>query len=248
MFTTVRKGNGVPRIEMNFNLMLKLQRKSVIDIQKDVTLPDMDFWADSEFVNLTKCCAIGDTSAMMALGNYYEKQGADEFCRLASNYWYCTAFLYGNKEAEHWLAHWIEKNPGKKIPVPILPNNIYKTYEIWCHDNEHCYHGAMLKALGFSFFDEKRDYEIFQFHEHGLVEICSWCNTEDPDEDGFGMSEEYDWWFFDELFNELPGVKMLRSYSFHERQYACTETFDKQYENAKIALEIKKQRSQAKDE
>lgn len=231
---------NVPRTEMNFNLMLKFYGKSVIDIQKDVTLPDIDFWTDSEFVHLTKCCAIGDTYAMMALGDYYVKHENNEFCRLASNYWYCTAFLYGNKEAKHWLAHWI----GKKIPMPILPNKIYKTYEIWCHDNEHYYRGVMLKALGFSFFDKKRNYEIFRFHEHGLVEICSWCNDEDPDEDGYGMSEEYDWWFLDELFNELPDVKMLHSYSFHERQLAFTEKFDKQYENAKIALEIKRLRAQ----
>ena len=108
------------------------------------------------------------------------------------------------------------------------------------HDNEHCYRGAMLKALGFGFFSEKRTYEMYHFFEPNLVQFCSWCNTEDPDEDGYGMSEEYDWWFLDELFNELPDVKMLHSYSFHERQCACTETFDKQYENAKIALEIKR--------
>ena len=235
---------NVPRTEMNFKLMLKFYGKSVIDIQKDVPLPDIDFWADEEFVYLTKRCAAGDPSAMMALGNYYEKQGNDEFCRLASNYWYCTAFLYGNKEAKHWLAHWIGKNPGKKIPMPILPSKIYKTYKKMVHDNEHCYRGAMLKALGFGFFSEKRTYEMYHFFEPELVQFCSWCNTEGPDEDGFGMSEENDWWFLDELFNELPDVKMLHSYSFHERQCACTETFDKQYENAKIALEIKRLRSQ----
>ena len=239
--TNLRTENSfTPSLEIQFDENLIPFGKGVIDIRKEVALPNIDFWTDEKFVQLTKSCATGDTDAMMELGRYYESWDNCEFCQFASNYWYYTAYLYGNEDAGLWVDKWFLEHPNKKLPMPILPSKLYKTYKKMVHDNEHCYRGAMLKALGFGFFSEKRTYEMYHFFEPNLVQFCSWCNTEDPDEDGYGMSEEYDWWFLDELFNELPGVKMIHSYSFHDRQYACTETFEEQYESAKRAIENKK--------
>lgn len=229
-----------PGPDIKLDKIVALQGKSIIDVQKEVDLPDMDFWADEKFVLLTKKCAECDSSAMMELGNYYKTYEYDEFCGLASNYWYYNAFLYGNEEAKIWVDKWFSENPKKRIPMPILPNKIYKTFEIRCHDEHHHYRGAMLNALGFSFFSKKRNYDIFGFFEPGLVQVSSWCGTTDPDEDGFGSENEDDWWMLDELFNELPGVKMIHNYSFYDRTYACTGTFDKQYEEAKQVLENKR--------
>lgn len=238
---------NAPGQDIKLEKMVELQGKSIIDIQKEVALPNIDFWADEKFLHLAKKCADYDASAMMELGNYYKNHEDDEFCRLASNYWYYNAYLYGNEEAKLWVDKWFRENPNTRIPMPILPNKIYKTFEIRSHDEYHYYRGAMLNALGFAFFDKKRNYDIFKFFEPGLVQVSSRCGTTDPDEDGFGSANEDDWWMLDELFNELPGVKMLHNYSFHARTYACTKTFDNQYEEAKKALENKRLLSNVRD-
>lgn len=230
---------NAPGQNIKFDKMLALQGKSIIYVQKEVSLPDMDFWTDEKFVLLTKRCADCDTSAMMELGNYYKKYEDDEFCKLASNYWYYNAFLYGNEEAKLLIDKWFPENPYERVPMPILPNKIYKTSEIQCHGTKHYYRGAMLNALGFNFFSKKKDYEIYRFFEPGLVQVNSWCDTEDPDEDGFGAEENYDWWMLDEFFCELPGVKMIHSHSYHDR-WVFNKTFDKQYEEARKALEKKR--------
>lgn len=227
-----------PGQELSFHKIMSLQGKSIVDVQKEVALPNIDFWADEKFVLLTKRCADCDTSAMMELGNYYKRYEDDEFCKLASNYWYYNAFLYGNEEAKLWVDKWFSDKPGEKIPMPILPNKIYKTFEIQCHGTKHYYRGAMLNALGFGFFSPKRDYEIFRFFEPSLVQVNSWCGTEDPDEDGFGAENLDDWWMLDEFFCELPGVKMIHAHSYNDRR-VFSKTFDKQYEEAKKALENK---------
>ena len=118
-----------------------------------------------------------------------------------------------------------------------------KNFDSCVHDEKSCYNGAMLRALGFGFFSEKRTYEMFHFYEPGLVQISSWCSDEDP----YGGKSEYDWWMLDEFFNELPGVKMIHAYTFHDRTYACTKTFDEQYESAKRAIENKKLQSKERN-
>lgn len=218
---------------------MRNQKDTIIDDRRDVALPNLDFWADEKFVLLTKKCADGDAATMMELGNYYKNYEDDEFCRLASNYWYYNAFLYGNEEAKLWVDKWFSDKQGEKIPMPILPNKIYKTFEIECHGTEHYYRGAMLNALGFDFFNPERNYEIYRFHEPALVQVNSWCSTDDPDEDGFGSEELYDWWMLDEFFCELPDVKIIHSHSYHDR-WVFSKTFDKQYEEAKKALEKKR--------
>lgn len=226
---------NVPGQDIKLDKMVALQGRSIVDARKEVALPDMDFWADERFALLTKRCADCDTSAMLELGSYYKKYEDDEFCRLASNYWYYNAFLYGNEEARLWVDRWFSEKPYERIPMPILPNKIYKTFEIECHDDGHRYRGAMLNALGFGFFSKKKNYEIYRFFEPSLVQVNSWCDTDDPDEDGFGASENYDWWMLDEFFCELPGVKVIHSCSHHDR-WAFRKTFDAQYEEAKKAL------------
>lgn len=229
---------NAPGQDIKLDKMVALQGKSIADVQKEVALQNIDFWADEKFVLLTKRCADCDTSAMMELGNYYKKYEDDEFCKLASNYWYYNAFLYGNEGAKLWVDRWFSENPCERIPMPILPNKIYKTFEIQCHGTKHYYRGAMLNALGFGFFSPKRDYEIFRFFEPSLVQVNSWCGTEDPDEDGFGAENLDDWWMLDEFFCELPGVKMIHAHSYNDR-WVFSKTFDKQYEEAKKALENK---------
>ena len=109
-----------PGHKLHYGDVLRLQGMSVADIQRNVVLPDKDFWSESAFVRLTEKCAIGDSDAMIELGNYYKKW-EHEFCALASNYWYYAAYLYGNKEAAIWYDKWFWENPEKKIPMPILP-------------------------------------------------------------------------------------------------------------------------------
>lgn len=226
-----------PGQTIKFDEMLKLQGKSIAEIPSVIYLPRKDFWLDGEFVQLTKKCAVGDVSAMLELGNYYKKYD-DKFCQLASNYWYYTAFLYGSKEAKLWYDKWFSENPEKRIPMPMVPHKIGNLNTLG--HNSSGINGALARALGYEFFDDERTYDIYGTFDSGLIQIYSWCNTEGPDEDGFGMAEEYDWWILDEFFNMIPGVRMLHSYSFHERNYACTETFDEQYECAKKTIESRK--------
>ena len=101
--------------------------------------------------------------------------------------------------------------------------------------------GLRLRALGFLFFDPRRSYRLSGPDCDGIVQVCSWCGGDGPDEDGYGREELYDWWYLDEHLTPLPGVEMLHAYSDHE---ACVlrERFEAQHAAAARAIRERRQK------
>lgn len=207
-----------PGQKLDFEERQRLQGKGIIGIPRRMEVPDRDFWVDEHFASLARKCATGDADAMIAFADYYESLGTDKFYALAANFWRYRAYLYGSAEAAQWRLDWLKNNPDTVIPMAMWPK---------LSGGE----GKKLRALGFSFFDEDRTYDLKERYPEGIVLVNAWSDTEGPDEDGFGMEELYDWWYLDECFNPIHGVQMIHNYSGRERS-VLTARFEEQYQNA----------------
>ncbi len=205
--------------EPDFELELFLQGKSLLAPPRQLALPDRDIWKEGRFVELASRCAAGDAASMMDFAGYFEGLGAEEFYSCAANFWRYRASVYGDARAKAWKQEWLKEHPRHLIPSPVGA------------DMNCTASGRKLKALGFLFFEEDREYSLGKKDEKGIVEVSSWCGEEGPDEDGYGREELYDWWYLDEHLNPIPGAEMLHGYSHHERS-AFDAAFDRQYRAA----------------
>ena len=103
--------------------------------------------------------------------------------------------------------------------------------------------GKRLRELGYTFFDEERDY-LLNLGEDGVVQVRSWRETEGPDSDGFGMEECYDWWLLDECLEKIPDVDWLCSYSRRDLRIPSVEKHWKE-EREKAAAIVRARKSHA---
>ncbi len=217
-----------PGLVLDFEESRRIRGLSVLTLNHKLNIPKQDFWKDPAFAFFARRCAAGDGAAMMEFADYYEKLGNEEFYTSAANFWRYRAYLYGNPKAIQWKKDWFREKPETLIPVALNPHLSSAN-------------GDMLRALGFAFFDPKREYSIASKDENGIVEVSSWCGTEDPDEDGFGMEELYDFWFLDEFLNPIPGIKMIGSHSRHDRR-SMPEKFEYFHEQAAEILKAKREK------
>ena len=195
---------------------------------------------DPEFVRLTARCAQGDGDAMEELANWFEKLSrlpeASRFYLRASNYWRYRAYVTGNDEASDWFTRYFLSHPGE--PLESILNES-------CDHNAGWYTysvpGGLLNDLGYSFFDPQREYEIKSFEEDDVVEVSAYESSDDPDEDGFGAEDYYDWWFLDENMQEIPGVKSVNA-SMRERDYL--NDFKNERSKAEAILKQRKRNKQ----
>lgn len=97
--------------------------------------------------------------------------------------------------------------------------------------------GKVLLSRGYAGFEPERMYHIRLPDENGIVEVSSWCGEDEPDEDGYGRENYYDWWYLDEELKAIPGVEVLHSFSNHEKR-ANPKLFGDRY--CKAVQEIKK--------
>lgn len=211
---------------LDFEEVRRIRGLSILTVNYRLAVPKLDFWADSKFASLARRCATGDTDAMMEFASYYETLGSEEFYQSAANFWRFRAYLYGNQKAAQWKKDYLWDKPESLIPVAMDPRLSGEN-------------GDKLRALGFEFFDPGRGYSIMRKDENGVVEVSSWCGTEGPDEDGFGMEELYDYWFLDEFLNPIPGIKMIGNHSGLYRRN-MPEKFDYYREQAAEALRKRK--------
>ena len=190
---------------------------------------------DPDFRQLTARCAKGDSIAMNALANWFEKWSnkprASLFYVRAANYWRYRAFEKGNENAVKWFKQFFIDHPGEHLESILYESNDHNAG--WYSFSVP---GKMLNDLGYDFFDPDRDYEIKRFEDKDVVEVGSYESCDGPDEDGFGMEEYYDWWFLDENMQPIPGVNKVNA-SMRDRR--VFPQFDN--ERAK-AVEILRQR------
>ena len=169
-----------------------------------VNIPESHNEKDSEFIALSQQCRKGDTNAMLAMSDYFEKKHEiykEKFYELAANFWRCLACEKGNKEARNWVKTWSNVIPSA-ISVPICGN----------------FRGDILRALGFPFFKPNLDYFISMPDSEGIVEVTSYVDEDGPDEDGFGREIYYDWWYLSDCLEEFSGTRCIHSYSHIDKR------------------------------
>lgn len=218
-----------PGQNLDFEELRRIHGLSVLTLNHRLEVPKRDFWKDPVFAALARRCAVGDTDAMMEFASFYEKSGNEEFYTSAANFWRYRAYLYGSQQAIQWRKDWFLDKPDALIPVALNP---YLSGA----------NGDKLRALGFEFFDPEREYSMDQKDENGVVEVKSWCGTEGPDEDGFGMEELYDWWYMDEFLNPIPGAKVLNGWSSNDRRVLPERYAYYREQAGEILREIKSKR------
>lgn len=194
-----------PGQALDYEERQRIRGLSILTANQKLELPKRDLWEDPRFASLARRCATGDTDAMMEFASLYEHLGDEEFYTSAANFWRYRALLYGSQKAIQWKKEWLQSNPDTPIPVALNP------YYLGAN-------GDKLRVLGFAFFDPEREYHFSSKDDSGVIEANSWCGTEDPDDDGFGMEELYDWWYLDEFLNPIPDTQVIRSNSWHDRQ------------------------------
>lgn len=171
-----------------------------------VEYPDGEHLKDSRFQQLATQCALGDSDAMWAMGEYFLGLGDHPFYTAAANFWRYRACRNGHADAKQWLNTWREEHPGKRL-ASVLNESMTGTA---------C--GKTLHNTGFLFFDPAREYSISKTDKGDILEVSSWCGGAAPDADGFGREEYYDWWYLDGNLNPLPGVEMISGYSLRDKR------------------------------
>lgn len=195
--------NGKPA---DYELTRFLTGIDLLAVKPHLQPPSEDLWTEPPFAALAAQCACGSSQAMLELAKVLESHGASSFFSCASNFWRYRACQYGNPEAEAWKKHWLQLHPQSQIPSAMHAHL------------QGDYSGQYLRALGFGFFEPARFYHLHGLDRNNLVEVSSWCDADEPDEDGFGREEYYDWWLLDEHLQPIPGVDMLHEFSLHERR------------------------------
>lgn len=199
--------------------------------RKDVQVPT-DFLESENFLTLARRCAEGEPDAMWAMGNYFAGLAEHPFYELAANFWRYRAYQKGSSAAKDWFQRWAKEH-GKQGMSSLMSETMSGTFR-----------GKVLRAIGFLFFDPDREYAIGRADANGVVEVSSWSSTEEPDEDGFGMEECYDWWYLSEDLREQPGSWCIHDFSLHDKRNN-KERFDQLYNAVYSAIRQKQSHGKA---
>lgn len=171
--------------------------------------PDGGHIRDLSFQKYAAECAGGNADAMWEFAEYFRNlKEQHKFFGATANLWTCRAAKNGCADARKWLNQQMAGKEPVNIGLPSILNDSLSG----------SVSGRAMYYAGFLFFDRKRNYNIEKADGDGVVLVSSWCDSDGPDETGFGMEEYYDWWYLDENFNELPGVDMLHSFSYREKR------------------------------
>lgn len=177
-------------------------------------VPEKQYWKEENFCNLAKQCSMGSVDAMEKMGDYFQAKAnadnSDSFYQCAAYFWRVRAYQYGSAAAKQYLIDWCREHPDSRMISPGLDEKLNGVAS-----------GELLNALGFSFFQEDREYSLSGVDAQGVVEVSSWESTEGPDEDGFGMEECYDWWYLNEYLMLPEGIGYIHSYSHNDKR--CNE-------------------------
>ena len=188
--------------------------------------PEKDHCKDPSFLRLAKDCAAGNADAMWSLAFYFAGLGDHPFYTCAANFWRYRARQYGCTAAASWLEQWLDEHPGKCLPS-TLPETLAGYFD-----------GKRLYGTGFLFFDPDRSYCLAEKDTDGVVEVSAWCGEEGPDADGFGREECYDWWFWHEYLNPIPGVNGIHNHSRQDKR-ANEAKFQAHHDRAAAAIRNK---------
>lgn len=176
-------------------------------------LPKTRHWEEAQFQKLAGRCAKKDAASMYEMMEYFNRKSLEYpntvFYRGAANFWLYRSYQYGDQKAAEALEKWIEEHPGQRLRVLPLSSNLKGTLN-----------GYILNALGFPDFEEERAYTLYGVDTEGVVLVNAYESEDGPDEDGFGRETYYDWWYFDDCLQSIPGLSYLHGYSWND--LGCT--------------------------
>ena len=185
---------------------MQMQGKSLFRFPETRELPGDGHEADPSFLECAAGCLMGKQEAMEQMADYFHGKQEDghPFYLLAEHFWRMRLYYLGNQKAKQWFFDWITAHPDTQIEVaasvPIPRGD-----------------GAVLHALGFLFFDPHRYYYVQNPDDCGIVEVSAYAGSSDPDDDGFGSENYYDWWYMTENLAMVPGSGCAHSYSNLDR-------------------------------
>lgn len=201
----------------DFSEVLRIRGESMLKRADELDIPTLPHSQRSELEKLVSECCTNEPETITKVAEFFLSAGEGEFFDAAANFWYCRARIYGSKKAAEILKEKCNREQ-RELPAVAWP-------VIWNESGERLY------ALGFSFFDKKRSYQVSFPDKNRIIEVTAYAGSDGPDEDGFGREEYYDWWLLDENLKEIPDITGIFGYSNHDKR-TNEEKFKKRYDKA----------------
>lgn len=203
--------------DSDYSTLLRICGASMIKRVDRLDIPMIALSERSKLESLVSECSVDEPETIIKVAEFFSECGKEEFFDAAANFWYYRAKICGSEKASEILK---EKCNREKRQLPSVARPEIR--------NES---GERLYALGFNFFDKKRDYCVSLPDKNSIVEVTADAGSDGPDEDGFGREEYYDWWYLDENLKRIPCVSGILGYSNHDRRIN-EEKFKKLYDYA----------------
>lgn len=180
-----------------------------LTVSNNTDQPQTRHWDEAEFQDIARKCAKKDTESMYEMMEYFNRKSLEYpttvFYLGAANFWLYRSYQYGNPKAAKRLGKWMEEHPGQRLRILPLSSSLKGTLN-----------GYILNAIGFLDFEEDRVYHLYGVDTEGVVLINAYESEDGPDADGFGRETYYDWWFYDDCLQSIPGLSYLHGYSWNE--------------------------------
>lgn len=128
------------------------------------------------------------------LKDYLGKHGDDCFSLQASHMWLNRSALYGSEKAKTLLEEY-----------PFYRQAAYfdTCFQQPGQSRRRGCSGAVMKKMGFLDFEENVFYDLESLNDQRIYVGSYYVSYDGPDETGFGMENEYDYYYFDEFFRLL---------------------------------------------
>ena len=168
-----------------------------------------------DFRGLAKRCALGDADAMLRVSDMLKAAGQEEYMLQGARMWLIRAAVYGSGEAKARL----EAAPDSE--EPYLSEQFMTPTE---GNAKKVCHGEVMRKLGLLDFTEDDEYELFQLNKDRIYVASRYIGYDSADEDGFGMEDYYDYYFFDEYFCLLFKIAEWSRSGFRNNQYRIVPT------------------------
>lgn len=181
---------------------MRIYGEKLVQVPYSLELPVDGHEADPHFLECAAGCLMGKQETMEQMADYFhgKQESGHPFYLLAERFWRMRLYYLGNQKAKQWFFDWSAAHPDTQMEVassvPVPRGD-----------------GAVLHALGFLFFDPHRYYCVQNPDDCGIVEVSAYAGSSDPDDDGFGSENYYDWWYMTENLAMVPGSGCAHSYS-----------------------------------
>lgn len=133
---------------------------------------------------------------------YLEEHEEERLCLQASHMWIVRAALFGSEEAKRMIAEYpfyardTYMGVRRQIPGRMISTDLDKSMK-----------GSDMRKIGFLEFKGNGMFTLYPISSDGIYTVVYDAGDDGPDETGFGMEELYNYYYYDEFFRYLHGVK-----------------------------------------